>query len=639
MPCEITPVEDIPLFDELDRQFAALMIRLRGRLDSSEDGKQAATLRLTSAMASRFSREGHVCFDFSQAGKFLSESGFDIVLPEEKTWTQALADSLIVGDAGDQAPYTPLVKDAYGRIYLHRYWAYQRAIARFIKRHIGDQGCAFRGKDVACLQNGLWRLFGDDLANPEKESAVGISQAVAAVAAVKSGFCIISGGPGTGKTTTVAKILALLAEQAAEDALRIALVAPTGKAANRLSQAVIAVKNRLDCSQVVLDAIPEEAQTLHRFLGSRPGSVYFRHDAKNPVGADVVVVDEASMVDVALMAKLMDALSDTCRLILVGDKDQLSSVEAGSVFADICAAGRMESFSAGFLKDIGNIGIALPRVTALLQQQDGSKAWLDDSLVLLERNYRFDQNSGISQLSRAIRQGDDKSIFDILTDERYSDVSWDTTEAAEAWLEKLWPKRLWADVREWFNNYLAAGDDIVGMFRCFEQFRILCALREGPQGVRALNAMIETGLKKERIVSSDQMWYSGRPVMVTKNDYHLRLFNGDVGITILGDDGRPSVCFWDGSTVRRIHPRRLPPHETVYAMTVHKSQGAEFGRVLLVLPDRDAPVLTRELLYTAVTRAGRSVHVIGPEEIVAAAIARPTLRMSGLTDELVAVLD
>lgn len=636
IPDAITPIENICLFDTLDRQFSDLMMRMEIRLDSSAGSEQTETIRLASALASRFSREGHICFDFSQAGTFLAESGPLIALPDENSWNQALAASPIVGSAGDDMPHTPLIEDVQGRIYLHRYWAYQRTIASFIKRWFAPE-TALREIDEVRLQDGLSRLFNEDTVDHGPEVSAGVSQAVAAFAAVTRGFCVISGGPGTGKTTTIAKILSLLVEQADESPLRVALVAPTGKAANRLSQSVVAVKKRLDCSQTVLDKIPEEAQTLHRFLGSRPGSVYFRHNAENPVATDVVVVDEASMIDVALMAKLMDALPDDCRLILVGDRNQLSSVEAGSVFADICAAGRMECFSAGFLENLDKTDIAPPYATSSQEQDRAKASWLDDSLVLLERNYRFDPHSGISQLSRAIRQGESEAAFDVLTDDRYSDVSWDAVDKADTWSEALWQEKFGNDVRAWFANYLAAGNDVSGMFHRFENLRILCALREGPYGVRALNTMIESSLKKERIVSSDPIWYSGRPVMVTKNDYHLRLFNGDVGVTMMDSDGQPSVCFWDGCAVRRIHPRRLPPHETVYAMTVHKSQGTEFGSVLLVLPDRETPVLTRELLYTAVTRAEKSVHIMGDKDIIAAAITRPTLRMSGLTDELINV--
>jgi exodeoxyribonuclease V alpha subunit len=610
-----------PLFDAFDRQLASLITRI----DESEDENQKETVSLIAAMASRFSRDGHVCFDYDRAIEFWEETDIETPFPEQSSWLRAMENSMVVGRAGD---YSPFIIDKQNRIYLYRYWKYQQIIADFIRRRVQTALLV----DYPRLTDGLLIVFKDEAAKTSSGKRGNPQSVLAAWIAVTRGLCVISGGPGTGKTTTVAKILALLVEQSPDNNLRISLTAPTGKAAARLSDAVSAAKHRLNCAPGVINAVPEKALTIHRFLGSRPGSVYFRHHADNRVDADVVVVDEASMVDVALLAKLIFALPDECRLILVGDKDQLASVEAGSVFADICAAGQMDSFTSDFMNKFISAGFS----TVAAGSSDGqtvdlgNKKQLDNSLIQLKKNYRFLADSGISRLSRAIRDGGHDKAISILADDTYQDVRWIIPE------ENFFEKTIDREVLAWFTAYMASVDASEAFCR-FERFRILCALRKGPYGVRTVNAMIEERLKKEGLVKTDQLWYPGRPVMVTRNDYQRNLFNGDVGIALLDGQGRLRVYFSDGDGLRWFHPQRLPEHETIFAMTVHKSQGTEFSNVTVVLPEKDASVLTRELLYTAVTRATSSVTIAGSQKIIETAVGRKTFRVSGLVDELTAL--
>ncbi|MBW2058130.1 MAG: exodeoxyribonuclease V subunit alpha [Deltaproteobacteria bacterium] len=597
------------VFSHLDIYFARFTARLAGR--------DVPEVSLAAALVSRYTRKGHVCLDLSALeGKPFPEQGEEALLcPRLADWCRKLRESPVVGAPGE---YNPLVLDEHSRLYLYRYWDYQERLADQIRKRVGRD---YVNTDPELLGQGLTRFF------PRSETRGIDWQRVAAFSALTSRFSVISGGPGTGKTTTVGKILALLIEQAEPDRLRIALVAPTGKAAARLHQAIEQVRETLDCPEGVKEAIPREASTIHRLLGSVSGSPYFRHHAGNPLPHDVVVVDEASMGDLALMSKLVQALHPRARLILLGDRDQLASVEAGSVLGDICDTGTFHGFSRGFsdeLKRVGGCEIDIPFV-----DEDG--AAIQDCIVELQESYRFGRDSGIGALSRAVNSGDSDRATRLLAGSRYGDIGWRELPRPEAL-----PGALREPVVEGFHDYLKT-DEPWEAFRRFDGFRILCALREGPYGVAAINSLVERILKRERIIEADQEWYLGRPVLITRNDYDLQLFNGDVGIMLPdGEAGGELRVFFPAPDrkLKRANPVRLPESETAYAMTVHKSQGSEFDRVLFLLPDRDSPVLTRELLYTGITRARESVEVWGPESVFRGAVSRRTERTSGLRDAL-----
>jgi exodeoxyribonuclease V alpha subunit len=576
----------------LDVHFARAMARLGG-----EDDARAV---LGAALASRRARLGHVCADLADlAGELASEGdeeveegdGDQLRWPALEAWTEALKASPLVSHPPPDPVPTPLVLDRADRLYLTRHWLHQAHLARRLLELADARPPAL---DEAVLGDGLQRLF------PEGEGG----QRRAAEIAVRRRFAVISGGPGTGKTATVVRILALLIEQAAARGgavPAIRLVAPTGKAAARLAESIREARTSrerpLNAAQYVLDAIGDEASTIHRALGWTPAGA-FRHDAEHPLAADVLVVDEASMVDLVLMSRLVQALPQDARLILLGDKDQLASVEAGAVLGDICA-------------------------TAL----DRPGTPLHHSVIHLTRSYRFGPDSGIGRLARAIHEVDPAEVLTLLT--RSPDLQLLQPSAADLGrtLEPL--------IDEGFGPYLGPGGPDARL-EALGRFRILCAHRRGPFGVEALNPLAESILARRRGLAPRGPLYRGRPVLITANDYQQRLFNGDVGLIDRDDDGDLRAFFPDADDgLRAIAPSRLPPHETVFATTIHKSQGSEFDHVLVVLPSSPSPVVTRELLYTAVTRARQRVTVVGTDEVIEHAVKTPVKRASGLGDLLV----
>ena len=591
-------------FADLDRQFARLLARLAGANSSPE-------LEVAAKLASWNRREGNICVHLPSIAGTTWEN---IDLPPLETWTKRLREAPVVGTPGE---FTPLVLDAKGRLYLHRYWDYETRLATAIRQRAASSGGL--AVDESKAAELLRRLFPDQLPGETNW------QKVAAFTALSRRFCVISGGPGTGKTRTVVMLLALLLELAEERPLRIALAAPTGKAAARLQESLRKLKGALPCSDSLKSRLPEESFTLHRLLGSRPDSAFFKHHAENPLPFDVVIIDEASMVDLALMTKLVEAVPPDARLILLGDRDQLASVEAGSVLGDICDAAGANRFTPSFADAARRVtGQALPLIS-------GRVPPLADCVVQLEHNYRFGSTNGLLALSRTVNAGDASAAMELLS----------SAASGAAIASRPLPARsqLKASLRDGviagFSPVLDATDASAAL-AALGRFRILCALREGPFGVSGLNRVIEEILREAGKIPEQGPWYRGRPVMVTRNDYSLELFNGDVGV--LWPDpasGQPRAWFANATTgVRAVLPVRLPEHETAFAMTVHKSQGSEFAEVLLLLPDRLSPVLSRELIYTGLTRASERVEVWFTEPVLRDALAQRATRTSGLQDQL-----
>jgi exodeoxyribonuclease V alpha subunit len=590
-------------FSDIDLHFAQFMSRL-ARCESQ-------ALRVAAALASRATANGDVCVRLPEyAGRTLP--ALEIQVPPLEEWLPVLRRLSVVGSPGD---FRPLVLDDRARLYLYRYWDYERRLADNLLARAVD------ADDVneKLLRKGLARFF----PHPHE-----LDQKLAAATAVLRRLCVISGGPGTGKTTTVVKILALIAEQKPHTPLSIGLAAPTGKAAARVQDAMRVVLEGLNLDLFTSAAMRLQARTLHRLLGARSDSLRYRHNRDNPLPLDVLVVDEASMADLALAASLMEALPSHARLILLGDKDQLASVEAGAVLGDIC---RSAGYSTRFAKRLASITGA---ATADIRTAGKSTPPLADSIALLQRSYRFGTESGIGTLARLVNEGRGADALTLLKDPARADIAWRSVAAADL------RARVRASMLERLRAYfeaVRANEPADTIFERFNAFRLLCAHRRGRFGVSTFNALIEELVHEERLINARETWYPGRPIMISRNDYNLRLFNGDVGITLpdAADEGRLKVFFRaDGLRARAVAPTRLPEHETVYAMTVHKSQGSEFAHVLLALPDELSPVMSRELVYTGITRAVSGVEVWGTETVFCEAVARRLVRASALQERL-----
>ena len=583
-------------------------------------------LFLAAGLVSHATGRGDICLDLETvAGQTLvnekADENLSVICPPLDVWLDKLKASPAVGTPGD---IRPLILDTHHRLYLFRYWEYEQTIANSIKRrtHIPPQDL-----DLDRLKQILQRLF------PNTDHQDVDWQKIAAAVACLKHFCVITGGPGTGKTFTVTKILALLFELLADQRPNIYLAAPTGKAAARLTDALDQARQHMDCNGQINSTFPSEVFTIHRMLKPIEGSPYFRHNAENPLLADAVIVDEASMVDLALMAKLLQAIPDKARLIFIGDKDQLASVEAGSVLGDICDRNVMHGFSTAFKTQLQKC--TGEKLDPIVQTADTAFG-LQDSIVVLQKSYRFASGSGIGALSRTINKGQVDHALDILMDSAEKSLAWQEL-SLDADLMAALPEQIVSAYRP----YLITRDPAEAL-RCLEHFKILCALNIGPLGVEAINLLAEQVLTRHNLIHPDphaeNPWYAGRPVLITRNRYSLGLFNGDIGIAMPSNNAASSelVVYFrahDGG-IRWFLPHQLPTHQTVYAMTVHKSQGSEFDDVLLILPNKDVPILTRELIYTALTRARRKISIWGTSEILRSALNRRIQRTSGLRDAL-----
>ncbi|AXF20147.1 exodeoxyribonuclease V subunit alpha [Burkholderia pyrrocinia] len=681
---------------------------------------------------SRATAGGHVCVALGALAQ-----RYEAPLDEVRA---ALAASGVVAFGtlarGDERP---LIVDRHDHLYLSRYFDYERRLADALVAQAGA-AAPDEGLSPDRLRDSLARYFGPATGEVDW-------QRVAAIVALTGRVTIVSGGPGTGKTTTVVGVLACLLD--AHPGLRIALAAPTGKAAQRMQEALHARAG--DLPPALAARLPDTSYTLHRLLGGG-GAAGFRHHRDNPLPYDLIVVDEASMIDVALAAHLLDALAPGARLVLLGDKDQLAAVEAGAVFAELSARPaftaaarthiaralgideaafvaalpvpdavatatvpaanpvpaaapaspsaaasrkpvsrpRADARQASLFDDepqddaVSSADVVLPPAgPALTDTVDAGKAsagpawievdelaWLDavelppfdagdaalastlpgetaapfatpapaplaDCVVWLERNYRFGLDSPIGQLSLAIRRGDVQAALDALPADDAAAASFhdDAGESlASSTVERL--ARQFGAYLDALRDALAAPvPDPLPLFDALNRFRILCATRSGLRGAEHVNALVAARVRHAAGVplAVGAHWFTGRPIMVTRNDYAFGLFNGDIGIALPDAHGVLRVWFRraDG-TARAVSPAALPPHETAFALTVHKSQGSEFDEAALVLPASFGRVLTRELVYTAVTRARTRVQVIGPRRVLAQAVATRTQRDSGL---------
>ena len=534
-------------------------------------------VELAIALTSRNVRRGHTCFA-------LATTAADL-WPQDVTPTDTLPDAARWQDALSQSPLThngPLVLDHLGRLYLRRYWQLERDIARQLAVRSAEP--PLLSGESEWLPAPLDRLFGAG-DSPQRRAAQN---------AIRHRVSLLCGGPGTGKTTTVAAITALLVEgwkHMKGEAPRVMLLAPTGKSAVRLGEAVRSAKARIEAPDETLASIPEQAATVHRALGMQRSGMHFRRGADLPLEADVIVVDEASMIDLVLMRQLLEATPRDATLLIVGDPDQLTSVEAGSVLRDLVAA--------------------------------SSQTGWRDRVTHLTTTYRYDAGQPLGQLVAAVRDGDGAVVEALLDREDAHDVVWSPSEGLHEELDR--------SAAHWSKVLATLDPD--EHFALRKGYVMLTPFRGGRIGTRRLGAAIA-----ERIPDPEGELPRVTPIIIEQNSHELRVYNGDFGMLV---DGEPRVATVQSEAegVRNIAEARLPEFSDAFALSIHKSQGSEYEEVLVVLPEEDAPLLTRELLYTAVSRARKRVRVVGPKSVIRAALARRAQRHSGLVDAIREALD
>jgi exodeoxyribonuclease V alpha subunit len=643
------------LLRHIDSAFAAQVLRL--------DAEAPAALLVAAAMLAHMEGRGHTCLSLAElcqppvallgwpASAVEGAQGLKALwahlpatLADWQTALQAHAASPCVrlADAPDQGQ--PLVLGGSADaplVYLRRYAGYEQRVGQSLLQ----RASAPLAVPEAAAREWLDRFFAP---NPEVPTATDW-QKVACAVALRARLSVITGGPGTGKTYTAARLLALLLALHPDGSpLRVALAAPTGKAAARLKQSIddaltrlpMPLDSGLDLSALIARMGP--ARTLHALLGARPDTRAFRHHAANPLDVDVLIVDEASMVHLEMMDALLQALPPTARLVLLGDKDQLASVEAGAVLGDLCqdaAAGRYSAATAQYVQRVAGQTLAaefvLPDSAPVLAQQT----------VMLRQSRRF--KGAIGQLALAVNRGDAAAARaclggpDKVAASPVSALQPSSPQAVCALALGAAGKPSYADyLRLMQTGPVGQGAEVSreshatwvrSVLKAFERFRILCAVHQGDWGTQALNAAVQKALADAGLLQVKGEWYEGRPVMVTRNDAQLGVFNGDVGVVLPGTEGKPKVWFLDGEALRSVSVMRLAQVDTAFVMTVHKSQGSEFEHTALVLPPGGVEVLSRELVYTGITRAREQFTLVEAEAaLLEAAIHRPSVRASGL---------
>ncbi|MGS2721572.1 exodeoxyribonuclease V subunit alpha [Paraglaciecola aestuariivivens] len=626
----------------IDLAFADFIYSEELALDSSA----SECLAMLAAYVSAQTGEQHSCVQLSDLGQPFAGVYTFPNLEELQTY---LDQAHSIARLENQQPKhglaitQPLVVQN-ARVYLQRYWTYEQQLAAIIQ----EKAAKKQELDMPVAQALLAELF-------THNEGQGLDwQKVAVGLAASQSLSFITGGPGTGKTTTVTKLLALLQGLAAAKGkvLNIQLVAPTGKAAARLTESISQAKQKLPVT--LQQNLPQQCQTIHRLLGAKPLSPYFKANAAHPLHLDVLVLDEASMVDLPLMAKLFAALPSHAQVVVLGDQDQLASVETGCVLSDICLA------SNSHLGEVQGLAIySQAKQTTLCQLlnidpvADSPQQYhsiIQDNVVRLAKSHRFSQNSGIGQLAKAIKQGQNQEVKTSLSDTGFSDIQWyqpkETRALANAQkvqseimqnlIVKLLPK---------YHAYLDAvkQGEMQLAFDLLSQQQVLCAQKTGAWGVKQITQLIEAELAKQGLIDPSKDFYLGRPIMLAKNDHQLKLFNGDIGI-VMPDPHSPNLNkVWfvaEDGHFRGLLPSRLPSLDTVYAMTIHKSQGSEFDSVYLCLPTLSSTQggrgLNRELIYTGLTRAKQFFMLFASEEALNLSLSQQCLRGSGLAQRLTA---
>ena len=587
------------LIRAIDYQLARQALEWEARYGSTSAQDQQALL-LTACAVSYVLGRGQVCLELSAWPKAL------MVSPEHLPTTDQLTRCQTVSVATPEADTSALFVVQGDRVYLNRYFRYEQSVLEQIRQRVRPEGMTAS----KALATTLRKLF------PAPEADIDW-QAIAAATACVQPLCVITGGPGTGKTTTVTRLLSALLSENPD--LRVALAAPTGKAAARMTESIRQARERGGLPHA--DGIPSVSFTLHRLLGWSPRG--FRYHNERYLPYDCIVVDEASMIDLPMMAHLLSALAPDTRLILLGDRDQLASVEAGSVLADLCDAGTEHGITDAFAARLGALtGYDMSAVT------EPECSIMQNAMVQLRKSHRFGEHSGIGALARAVNQGAIQQADQVLEDPAFADAVRLAVDSEE------WQTHVVEGYRQ-YCRLVEEGASPEWILDAFDQFQVLVALRSGPVGVEETNRRIERLLNRAGLLSdTSQLWYPGRAIMITRNDYDVGLYNGDIGI-MLRHEGQERVVFRDAEGgLRFLSPGRLPNHETAFAMTVHKSQGSEFSAVMLLLPDKWQQVITRELVYTAITRAKKQFWCQVGNACWQQALNSRTERASGLRDAL-----
>ena len=581
---------DAGVLDPLDVLSAITIARVCGESDEQ--------VMLAAALAVRGTRFGHVCVRISTLHDTVVVDGQDpaiietLAWPEPTGWEATIARSAMVGDgSGDQ----PLVLSD-GLLYLQRYFRYEELVAALIGDRCGPVQTDLAGETEEILSR---------LLPPGSDGQVTLQHAAVALA-LKAEATVIAGGPGTGKTFAVGALLAALASRRSGEFPLVALCAPTGKAAARLGEAVAEFAATIDDPAIRETLAGVEASTMHRLLGWGRGRGQFAHNARNPLPHDLVIVDEMSMVSLPMAAKLLSAVRPDAKVVLVGDPFQLESIEAGTVLADI-------------------VGPAADTSAA----QTAAGPSIRDHVVVLDRLHRFETGSVIADFADAVREGNPGLAIELLGQDS-EELQW-VPEHAGSGFRDLWDTVL--ERRSRMVELAMTPGHEQEVFEALSGTAVLCARRNGPDSVAWWRWNLEMALD-ERFTGLRYggEWYPGRPVMITRNDYNLSLYNGDIGVAVETDEGLRVV--FDRGGLRMFLPSHLSEHTTVHAMTIHKSQGSQFDEVAVVLPGERSRLLTRELLYTAVTRAKQKVWLVGDEDVVRHAIDRSVQRASGLRSRL-----
>jgi exodeoxyribonuclease V alpha subunit len=608
-----------------------------GEFIASQETHNACNIGVLGAYLSLRLGEQHSCLPIAQLGQpFLPHFRFPAVSELRQQLSQARCVAVINGDDGldDVASARPLVVDN-NQLYLQRYWQYEVQLAAKINQLTAQH----HELDRVAGRQLLGQLFVDHVENDVAGQGADWQKMAVCLAASQK-VSMITGGPGTGKTTTVIRLMALLQglARASNKRISIKLAAPTGKAAARLSQSIASAKSDLPIELQV--DLPSQCSTIHRLLGSVPNSPFFKFNQQQPLHLDVLIVDEASMVDLPLMAKLFAALPPRAKIVLLGDKDQLASVEAGSVLSDMCAAAMQGKVTVNnqppcYSDTLLNTLSELCQETLLAPD---NQLRISDSLALLHKSYRFSENSGIGRLARAINARQLDQVQALYADKQVADVLWYKTADP-----KLLVGKLLAGYQDYFSALTQAKTESqrLAVYAKLQRQQVLCAQKSAPWGVHHINALVEAELQKQGLIDTTRDFYPGRPVMLNQNDHSLGLYNGDIGIVLQDPDQSLLYKVWfvtAQGTLRGVLPSRLPPHETVYAMTIHKSQGSEFDHVYLCLPRVETRsqgrLLSRELLYTGLTRSKKTFSLFSDEQALAICLQRQCKRGSGLSDRL-----